>query len=176
MFFYITHKSPLWRQLKPRERNTRVFLVGIVLYVIFHSFLHSGYGVGISLKKYLYYILGADILLTGLAVASDSMFSRKKLVYPQHTYMLPYAPPRLIQQQPQHPQHPQPQQHPQQQQQPQPQPQQHPQPQPQPQLQPANDHQNGHIPIYRSTTPNIPVYRSKTTDQPNNAPIKENEK
>jgi len=103
MFFYAIYKSPLWKNLSPKNRNIRVFMAGALLYVIFHSFLYSNYVNNIQTvnkyKKYIYYVIATDILVT---VFITSRSTQKKFLrpiqypYPQQ-YMQPLEYPRQIQ-------------------------------------------------------------------------------
>ena len=81
MFFYIVYKSPLWPNMRLKNRNVRVFLAGILLYIIFHSFLYSKYfendGTLKNYRKYIYYVLTVDILITFVSIATSYLMKKR---------------------------------------------------------------------------------------------------
>jgi hypothetical protein len=70
MFYYLFHKLPLWRDLPDSKRNIRTFLLGTIVYILFHAFLFSKYSeINHNIKlyrNYIYYLWVADAL--GMAV------------------------------------------------------------------------------------------------------------
>ncbi len=81
MFFYIIHKLPVWTKMKLKNRNARVFLMGIIWYVILHSFLYSKYfndgGTMRNYRKYIYYVLIIDIIITSVSITVPSLMKKK---------------------------------------------------------------------------------------------------
>nr|QBK88453.1 MAG: hypothetical protein LCMiAC01_01300 [Mimivirus LCMiAC01] len=115
MFFYAIYKSPIWKNLSPKNRSIRVFMAGALLYVIFHSFLYSNYLNNIQAinkyKKYIYFVIAIDILVTAFITyrsrsSSISISTQNKFLHPRYNpypqqyiqqYMQPSVYPRQIQ-------------------------------------------------------------------------------
>lgn len=66
MFYYLFHHIPLWKDLPDSKRNIRTFLIGTVMYILFHAFLFSKYSeINHNIKlfrNYIYYLWVADAL------------------------------------------------------------------------------------------------------------------
>ncbi len=106
MFFSLIYKSSLWNKHEPKARLLRVFISGVVLYILLHSYLYSRYTDGSELiqkyRKYIFYIGGVDaasILSLYYSETKNKKKNKKKnkrhpkqLPYQMHPMMLPYMP------------------------------------------------------------------------------------
>jgi len=81
MFYFIVSKLPfIYRDDDSRGKLFKIFIIGTLCYIILHAFLYSGYSTGIELiqkyRSYIYYVWGADLLMTSLFTL---MFEQKQV-------------------------------------------------------------------------------------------------
>ena len=69
MIIYLVYKSPLWKNLESKSRKLRIFILGTIIYIALHSFINSKFVENNEFieknKKYLYYLFGLDMMLSG---------------------------------------------------------------------------------------------------------------
>ena len=92
MFFNIAYRLPIWKDIDDKSRNIRILILGVILYVILHSFIYSTYVNGnnfiLNKRKYIYYLIGSDIIIALLfmyLLASDEKPNKKKKKIKQKT-------------------------------------------------------------------------------------------
>lgn len=111
MLLTTLYKSSLWNNLKKNDRNIRIFLTAIVIYILLHSFIYSKYvdenEKVLSYRKYIYYVILID-LVAGIILISSSIDSKntgknndkkKRKIYPYQNYIknVPIIPPDFLQ-------------------------------------------------------------------------------
>lgn len=71
MFYFIVSRLPIISSVE-EGKFLRIFIIGTICYIILHAFLYSNYNSGSEIvqkyRSYLYYLWGADLLITGLIV------------------------------------------------------------------------------------------------------------
>lgn len=69
MFYYITSKLPII-SATDESRSIKIFIIGSILYIILHAYIFSSSNKGseyvTKYGKYMYYLWGADLALSGL--------------------------------------------------------------------------------------------------------------
>ena len=87
MIIYLVYKSPLWKNLESKSRKLRIFILGTVIYIALHSFINSKFVENNEFieknKKYLYYLFGLDMMLSGSIMyfgKSSDKSTDKKLI------------------------------------------------------------------------------------------------
>ena len=82
MFFYAVYKLPIWKDIDSKSRNIRLIILGAIFYVIAHSFLYSKYVKDITsvenYRKYIYYLIIADLAMVGLLLATSKKDNKRK--------------------------------------------------------------------------------------------------
>jgi len=84
MLLYLINNSSLWKNIDPKVRFFRIFMLGAVLYILLHSFINSKYTQGNEFindhKKYLYYVIIFDFTLFMFSYYNNSpqITSQKK--------------------------------------------------------------------------------------------------
>ena len=94
MFFTIIYKSPLFIKNGPNKRLIRVFIMGIICYIILHSFLYSDFINNnnlIKYRKYIYYLAGLDAASIFFLQDAHIKKPKKKIKYNQKKYMIPFV-------------------------------------------------------------------------------------
>jgi hypothetical protein len=70
MFYFLSSKVSLISNINDESRFTKIFIVGTVLYILLHAYLYSSSNQSsdfiVKYSKYLYYIWGADLAITGI--------------------------------------------------------------------------------------------------------------
>lgn len=110
MLYNSLYNSKLWKKLDSKSRNIRIIVLGTVLYVILHSFLNSNYVEGVEIitnnTRFLYYLIGIDLLAFGLRVFMDGGKKKagkknkgKKFIPPQleNDSSMHHIPPQILQ-------------------------------------------------------------------------------
>jgi len=79
------YSSSIWKKLSKtdnKSRNFRIMLIGIIIYLIIHSFIYSKYTdnnkVITNYRHYMYYIIGFDLLLFYIIAMNQSNKKKKK--------------------------------------------------------------------------------------------------
>lgn len=88
MFFYIIHNSPFWEKLPFDKRIGRTYMVGIVCYVLLHTFLFSKFAEtkeNLKLfRNYMYYMLVGDIIVLNI---TEKMYTESKTITQSTSYL-----------------------------------------------------------------------------------------
>ena len=67
MIFNSIYRLPLWNNLNKQDRALRLFVVGLVLYIVIYLYLNSTYSDNLQLikgyKDYIYYLIAFDTIL-----------------------------------------------------------------------------------------------------------------
>jgi predicted tellurium resistance membrane protein TerC len=83
MFYNLIYRSFLWNNLPDRDRNIRVLITGIILYIVAYFAMNSQYTQEMELiqqnKKYIYYLASTDFA----TVAAQMIFSKGKQIKKQ---------------------------------------------------------------------------------------------
>lgn len=97
MFFYITYKSPFWKNLESRSRNIRIIMIGMGFYILFYSCLYSKYADNnifiLKYRRLIYFIFVFDIILILLTYYfSKEKMNKKRIkhLFPNIIYNRPY--------------------------------------------------------------------------------------
>jgi hypothetical protein len=66
MFYTLASKIPFIQSDKSKRKILKIFIIGSVLYILLHYYLHSVPASGVidTIKQYLYYIMPADFVLS----------------------------------------------------------------------------------------------------------------
>lgn len=107
MIFNAIYRIPIWNNLNKQDRALRLFIVGMVLYIVLYFYLNSSYSDNLQLikeyKDYIYYLISLDILLFVYTYYTDDSVKRKKkhrgMRKPINRLHMPPPPPFFI---PQH--------------------------------------------------------------------------
>lgn len=83
MIFFTLHRLPIWRDLDNNNRNIRIFIVGIILYIILQSYLYSNYGSNneflVDYRHYIFYLIVIDAIIVGIKMMSENYNNKMKL-------------------------------------------------------------------------------------------------
>ena len=107
MLINAVYRLPIWYDIDIKSRNVRILIFGIILYIIVHSFIYSKYVENNELvlryRNYLYYLIGADLVIIGLLMLTKKTNKEKNkkiknlnkfrmpynIYYPQHRLNVP---------------------------------------------------------------------------------------
>lgn len=78
MFINTVYRLPIWYDIDTKSRNIRILILGIILYIITHSFIYSkyvdNYQMVLNYRNYIYYLIALDLTIVGFL-----MFTNKKI-------------------------------------------------------------------------------------------------
>lgn len=100
MIFNAIYRLPIWNNLNKQDRSLRLFIVGMVLYIVLYFYLNSSYSDNLQMikdyKDYIYYLISLDIILFVYTFYSDDSSKKKKkkkgLKRPNNRFLIPQRP------------------------------------------------------------------------------------
>lgn len=106
MIFSAIYRLPIWNNLNKQDRSLRLFIVGMVMYIVLYFYLNSSYSDNLQAikeyKDYIYYLFSLDIILFVYTFYMDDSLKIKKkkkaLRRPNNRLLIP-SPPIFIPQQ-----------------------------------------------------------------------------